>query len=211
MARDGRCRHGSGGRMRRACHGECRATVVDHIHHHGQLFYYIQNNALDARNFFRATTLPNHYHNFGGSIGGPIKKDKTFFFVNLLWMRQFQTTQEIDTVPSLAQRAGDADRQRDSSRHPTARRHDREGRRARRPQRRLRGRRELPLAAASPGPGRLHAHTVPHGLGGAVLRRRDDRERPPRRARRVRGTRARRLAGGRELEAAAPGADPRAG
>jgi hypothetical protein len=75
--------------------------------YHGQLFYYGQNNALDARNFFRPTTLPNHYHNFGGSIGGPIKRNKTFFFVNLLWMRQFQTTQEIDTVPSLAQRAGD--------------------------------------------------------------------------------------------------------
>jgi hypothetical protein len=75
--------------------------------YHGQLFYYVQNNAFDARNFFRATTLPNHYHNFGGSVGGPIRKDKTFFFVNLLWMRQFQTSQEIDTVPTVAQRAGD--------------------------------------------------------------------------------------------------------
>jgi carboxypeptidase family protein/TonB-dependent receptor-like protein len=75
--------------------------------YHGQLFYYGQNNAFDARNTFRATKLPNHYHNFGGTVGGPIIKDKTFFNVNLMWMRQFQTTQAFETVPSLAQRRGD--------------------------------------------------------------------------------------------------------
>src|SRR5207237_7872170 len=47
---------------------------------HGQLFYYNQNNALAARNTFSATTGPNHYHNYGGAGGGPIKKDKIFYY-----------------------------------------------------------------------------------------------------------------------------------
>src|SRR5437773_4287681 len=54
---------------------------------HGSLFEYFRNSALDARNFFDYRTaasnrrLPAFTRNqFGGSIGGPIKKDKTFFF-----------------------------------------------------------------------------------------------------------------------------------
>src|SRR5881296_4721187 len=54
---------------------------------HGSLFEYFRNSALDARNFFDYKTpasdrrLPAFTRNqFGGSVGGPIKKDKTFFF-----------------------------------------------------------------------------------------------------------------------------------
>jgi hypothetical protein len=48
---------------------------------HGDVFEYLRNSALDARNFFGTGRKPNFQRNqFGGSFGGPIKKDKTFFY-----------------------------------------------------------------------------------------------------------------------------------
>src|SRR6266576_3947568 len=52
---------------------------------HGTAFEYFRNNALDARNFFNTSDQPKapfHNNQFGGSIGGPIMKDKTFFFLD---------------------------------------------------------------------------------------------------------------------------------
>src|SRR3981189_3911 len=52
---------------------------------HGELFEYFRNNALDARNFFDVAPAPKapfHNNQFGGSLGGPIAKDKTFFFLD---------------------------------------------------------------------------------------------------------------------------------
>ncbi len=65
---------------------------------HGSVFEYLRNSAMDARNYFDhqylvpgsgVNRLP-HFdrNNFGGSIGGPIKKDKTFIFVNYEGLRQ---------------------------------------------------------------------------------------------------------------------------
>jgi len=51
---------------------------------HGSVFEYFRNNALDARNYFNADPAPqNAFHNnqFGGSVGGPIVKDKTFYLL----------------------------------------------------------------------------------------------------------------------------------
>lgn len=57
---------------------------------HGSAFEFFRNNALDGRNYFNVTTNPDgspnpqspfHNNNFGGSVGGPIVRDKTFFFV----------------------------------------------------------------------------------------------------------------------------------
>ena len=50
---------------------------------HGSAYEYFRNSALDARNFFDGSKVPPFRQNqFGGSVGGPIKKDKLFFFVN---------------------------------------------------------------------------------------------------------------------------------
>jgi hypothetical protein len=50
---------------------------------HGSAYEFFRNSALDARNFFDGSTVPAFRQNqFGGSLGGPIKKDKLFFFVN---------------------------------------------------------------------------------------------------------------------------------
>jgi hypothetical protein len=50
---------------------------------HGSAYEFLRNSAVDARNFFDGTNKPPFRQNqFGGSLGGPIKKDKLFFFVN---------------------------------------------------------------------------------------------------------------------------------
>jgi hypothetical protein len=50
---------------------------------HGSAYEFVRNSAFDARNFFDGPTLPPFHRNqYGGAIGGPIKKDKTFFFAN---------------------------------------------------------------------------------------------------------------------------------
>jgi hypothetical protein len=50
---------------------------------HGSAYEFLRNSALDARNFFDGPSVPAFRQNqFGGSLGGPIKKDKLFFFVN---------------------------------------------------------------------------------------------------------------------------------
>jgi len=47
---------------------------------HGTAFYFGDYDWLNAKNFFSTTTLPYHNHNYGGVLGGPIIKDRTFFF-----------------------------------------------------------------------------------------------------------------------------------
>src|SRR5580704_18006041 len=49
--------------------------------YHGDVFEYLRNSAVNARNFFDATKIPQlEKNNFGASFGGPIRKDKTFFY-----------------------------------------------------------------------------------------------------------------------------------
>jgi hypothetical protein len=47
---------------------------------HGTAFYFGDYDWLNAKNFFSTTTLPYHNHNYGGNVGGPIVKDRAFFF-----------------------------------------------------------------------------------------------------------------------------------
>src|SRR3954451_24250378 len=69
--------------------------------YHGSLFEYLRNDALDARNFFSKTKPPLRLNQFGGAFGGPIRKDKTHFFVSWEQTRQTSSDAIISTVPSL--------------------------------------------------------------------------------------------------------------
>ena len=61
---------------------------------HGSAYYFHRNSAFDARNFFDPQTIPPfRRHQYGGAVGGPIKKDKTFFFTNY---------ESLDEVKSLS-------------------------------------------------------------------------------------------------------------
>jgi hypothetical protein len=72
---------------------------------HGGLFEYLRNNELDARNFFDGTSkTPLRLNQYGGSIGGPIQKDKLFFFASQESLRQRAGVNLIATVPSAAAR-----------------------------------------------------------------------------------------------------------
>lgn len=73
---------------------------------HGNLFEYFRNEALDARNFFAATRPKFRQNQFGGSLGGPIRKDRTHFFVTYERTQQVTGVTALWTVPSLAQRQG---------------------------------------------------------------------------------------------------------
>src|SRR5207247_1351666 len=70
---------------------------------HGNLFYFGRNSALDARNFFDPYPDPQkpqlRRHQYGATIGGPIQKDKTFFFFGFQGQRQFQLVTKLGTVP----------------------------------------------------------------------------------------------------------------
>ncbi len=75
---------------------------------HGTLYEYLRNNAFDARNYFDVGAAPAfHQNQFGASLGGPIKKNKMFFFVNYEGFRQIQPTDQFYNVPTLQQRSGD--------------------------------------------------------------------------------------------------------
>ena len=74
---------------------------------HGSIFEFARNNALDARNFFAAATPPLNLHQFGGSLGGPIRKDKTHFFASWEETRETFGNAAVLTVPTLAERQGD--------------------------------------------------------------------------------------------------------
>lgn len=72
---------------------------------HGGLFEYLRNNAMDARNFFDGSTKsPLRLNQYGGSVGGPIIKDKLFFFAAIESLRQRAGVNLVATVPSAAAR-----------------------------------------------------------------------------------------------------------
>jgi hypothetical protein len=77
---------------------------------HGGVYEFLRNSALDAANFFDnagGLKKPSFRRNqFGGSGGGPIRKDKTFIFGDYEGLRQALGLSEVDTVPSLAARSG---------------------------------------------------------------------------------------------------------
>jgi Carboxypeptidase regulatory-like domain len=73
---------------------------------HGSAFEFLRNSALDAPNFFDQGDAPPFQRNqFGGSMGGPIQKDKTFVFGNYEGFRQQLHQTSVTFVPDAASRA----------------------------------------------------------------------------------------------------------
>jgi hypothetical protein len=74
---------------------------------HGSAFEFLRNTDLDARGFFDPTLAAYQQNQFGGTVGGPIKKDKVFFFGDFQGTRNIQgISTGILPVPSLADRTG---------------------------------------------------------------------------------------------------------
>ncbi|HEV2176451.1 MAG TPA: TonB-dependent receptor [Terriglobia bacterium] len=73
---------------------------------HGSVYEFLRNSALDARNFFDAAIPPFRRNQFGASLGGPIRRGRTFFFADYEGLRQSLGITHVDTVPSAAARQG---------------------------------------------------------------------------------------------------------
>ena len=75
---------------------------------HGDVFEYFRNDVLDASPFFIVTQKPAYKQNqFGATLGGPIQKDKTFFFVDYEGFRLRQGVPQTATVPDQSMVNGD--------------------------------------------------------------------------------------------------------
>ena len=75
---------------------------------HGSVFEFLRNNDFDARNYFdQGAAPPFHQNQFGARLGGPIKKNKMFFFLNYEGFRLIQPADIFNLVPNAQQRAGD--------------------------------------------------------------------------------------------------------
>jgi hypothetical protein len=74
---------------------------------HGSVFEYFRNTDLDARNYFAPTKNKFNLNQFGGSFGGPIKKDKTYFFIDYQAKMQRLGVPFTGLVPTTAMMGGD--------------------------------------------------------------------------------------------------------
>jgi hypothetical protein len=74
---------------------------------HGSAYEFLRNSKLDAKNYFDVGNIPPFKRNqFGGTLGGPIVKNHTFFFVDFEGIRQSKGITTVATVPSAAARSG---------------------------------------------------------------------------------------------------------
>ncbi len=78
--------------------------------YHGLLYEYVRNTVFNSNEFFQNKNgyprTAEHINNFGGTFGGPIKKDKVFFFFALDEYRERKAASEVITSPTDAQRGG---------------------------------------------------------------------------------------------------------
>jgi Carboxypeptidase regulatory-like domain/TonB dependent receptor-like, beta-barrel/TonB-dependent Receptor Plug Domain len=77
---------------------------------HGNLFEFFRNTAMDARNFFLVAPVPKQVlkqNQFGGTVGGPIIKDRTFFFFSYEGLRSVEQNANLANVLSVAEENGD--------------------------------------------------------------------------------------------------------
>jgi len=75
---------------------------------HGSAYEFLRNNVLDARNFFDGVgpAPPFHENQFGAALGGPVVKEKTFFFLNYDGQRIRESQADVFSVPTQGQRQG---------------------------------------------------------------------------------------------------------
>lgn len=77
---------------------------------HGSLFEFLRNDVFDAKNYFDAANAsipPFRQNQFGGSLGGPVARNRTFFFVSYEGQRVRKSLTQTFSVPTAAMRAGD--------------------------------------------------------------------------------------------------------
>ena len=76
---------------------------------HGSAFEFIRNSAVDAKNYFDSATQPIpefRQNQFGGAVGGPVKKDKAFFFANYEGLRKMTGETNVVDIPDAQARQG---------------------------------------------------------------------------------------------------------
>ena len=77
---------------------------------HGTAYEFFRNAVFDARNYFAPSDTPapqDQRYQFGGTLGGPIVKDRTFFFLDYQGTRDSTGITQVTNVPTLAERTGD--------------------------------------------------------------------------------------------------------
>ncbi len=73
---------------------------------HGTAYEFLRNEALDAKNFFATSKSPYKRNQFGAAIGGPVIRNKTFFFGDFEIGKIRQSSTAVSTLPSASQRVG---------------------------------------------------------------------------------------------------------
>jgi hypothetical protein len=75
---------------------------------HGTAYEFLRNNVLNARNFFASSVAPLRYNQYGGTFGGPVRRNKDFFFVSFEQLKQkVNTFSNSSRPPTAAERSGD--------------------------------------------------------------------------------------------------------
>jgi hypothetical protein len=76
--------------------------------YHGTIFEFLRNDTVNATNYFRTTSPTLRWNQFGGTFGGPVRRNRTFFFASYQGFRESTTTAvNVVLVPTVAQRTGD--------------------------------------------------------------------------------------------------------
>lgn len=110
--------------------GRTGGGIVDMIYKsggnqfHGSAFEFLRNDAVDANTFFanrlKQSQAPLRYNQFGGALGGPVIRNRTFFFVNFEGLQQHLGKTFLGTMPTASERNGDFSALRNSGGQPVA-------------------------------------------------------------------------------------------